>query len=145
MAIYHLIYRSVARRTLSKEELGELLLDSRGYNKEEQITGILLDAEGEYMQVLEGEENAIKGLYARIKADERHTNVRIVSDGTTLFRIFPRWSMGFLHVYKGDFVRLVGYVAPAAPGNTRASMGAAPAKGYLALLEEFALAQPVLF
>jgi hypothetical protein len=145
MAIYHLIYRSVAQKALSDKELSELLLNSRTYNKEEQITGILLHAEGEYMQVLEGEEAAIKRLYARIEADHRHTEVRMVTDGTTLFRIFPRWSMGFLHVYKEDFLRLVGYVDPAARGEARTSIGAAPAKGYLALLEEFALTQPVLF
>lgn len=145
MPIHHLIYRSVAKRTLSDAGLNELLLNARAHNKIEQITGILLHAEGEFMQVLEGEAAAVKALYAHIEADRRHTRVRLLTDGTSLFRIFPRWSMGFLHVYKEDFYRLVGYVDPATQRGARASIGAAPAQGYLALLEEFALTRPVLF
>lgn len=145
MAIYHLIYRSVATQPLPEAALNELLDRARAHNESEQITGILLHTAGAYLQVLEGEEAAVAALYARIEADARHTRVRLVTHGNSQRRIFPRWSMGYLFVGNEDFARLAGYVEPPAKAGGHAPLRAAPAKGYLALLEEFALAQPVLF
>jgi len=145
MAVYHLIYRSIAQFPLSDEQMDGLLLAARQHNQRHAITGILLRGAGEYMQVLEGNEAHVRALYASIEADERHFDVRMLTHGSTQGRIFPRWSMGFLDVEEDVFQRLTGYVEPFRSNVRAAARGPIAAKGYLALLEEFALTQPVLF
>ena len=40
------------------------------------ITGLLLFIDGGFLQMLEGEERAVRELYTRIAADRRHLNPR---------------------------------------------------------------------
>jgi len=47
------------------------------------------------MQSLEGEESVVRELYARIKADVRHTSVFTLIDQPIEEREFPEWSIAF--------------------------------------------------
>lgn len=144
MLVYHLIYRSMASQELREAQLLALLTWSRTYNEAQDITGILLRGPGHYLQVLEGKEAAITKLYASIRADKRHSGVAVLADGSSGSRIFPRWRMGFLEASAKDFARLEGHIDPVyrSPWPPH---GNVLARGYLALLQEFATAQPVRF
>lgn len=93
--MFYLVYVSSATRPFSGEDLRVLLETCRKNNAELGITGMLLYKDGNFMQVLEGDEEAVRGLYARIAADPRHGGEMILQQGFTEGRQFPDWSMGF--------------------------------------------------
>ncbi len=93
--MFYLVYVSSATRPFSGEDLRALLETCRKNNAELGITGMLLYKDGNFMQVLEGDEEAVRGLYARIAADPRHGGEMILQQGFTEGRQFPDWSMGF--------------------------------------------------
>ncbi|MDT0691015.1 BLUF domain-containing protein [Salegentibacter sp. F188] len=68
-------YVSTVNPKLSKIEIQEALDFSKNWNNDHNITGILLYSQGNFFQVLEGEEQLLKSLFSRIKADERHKDV----------------------------------------------------------------------
>ena len=95
--VYQLLYHSRATAQLGEAELPELLERARHYNAEHHITGLLLHSNGYFVQVLEGEETAVRDLFAKIQQDPRHQEVEMVRQGPGPRR-FAEWSMGFGHV-----------------------------------------------
>ena len=93
--MFYLVYVSVAAEKASKDDLLEILARSRTNNAEAGITGMLLYKDGNYMQVLEGEEKAVRDLYARIRRDPRHLGIVTLVEGRRDNRCFGDWSMGF--------------------------------------------------
>ncbi len=61
------------------------------------VTGVLLcdptEAGARFVQVLEGPQERVHALLARIVHDRRHTDVRMLLDTATPRRAFPDWSM----------------------------------------------------
>lgn len=66
------------------------------FNKRQNITGVLyyFPHNNTFYQRLEGEENKVKELFQKIKADERHYDVQMQRDMPG-HRIFTHWSMHF--------------------------------------------------
>lgn len=98
--IHQLIYVSTALRIFSNVEIGEILSSSRRHNSEVGITGLLLSHDGNFFQMLEGEEQAVSACYARIEKDPRHKSPIVLLKKQTQGRVFPNWSMG--HAKPGD-------------------------------------------
>mmetsp|Transcript_22214 Transcript_22214/g.39287 ORF Transcript_22214/g.39287 Transcript_22214/m.39287 type:complete len:134 (+) Transcript_22214:170-571(+) len=64
-------------------------------NRRREISGVLLynhDTQ-EVVQVLEGEEDVIKDLLETIKLDNRHRNMRVMSQMTVTERQYSHWGM----------------------------------------------------
>ena len=114
MALYQLIYQSRALVPFATPELMALLLQARGYNGARHLTGLLLyTPDGRFMQVLEGDKDAVRQLYCnRILADPRHADCRVLHEGPCAGRCFPQWSMGFRVAQADNLRTLLGYVAP---------------------------------
>lgn len=93
--LYKLIYISRATADMADEELEALLKQSREKNARLQITGLLVYANQQFMQVLEGEKDEVRKLYDTICADDRNTGNRVVTEGPIAGRTFPGWSMAF--------------------------------------------------
>lgn len=94
MSLRQLIYVS----TLVDDARGELpaiLETAVRNNKFNGLTGMLLYADGNVMQVLEGEENALYEIYQRIERDSRHHGIFILVDTEIDSRQFENWSMGY--------------------------------------------------
>ena len=96
--MFYLIYVSSATRNLSSEELLEILRVSRRNNVENEITGMLLYKEGNFMQVLEGPKETVQQLHDKIELDARHKQMITLLSGQIEERQFPNWSMGFQNV-----------------------------------------------
>ena len=92
---YFVAYVSSAKKLLSAEELTTLLETCRRHNEALGITGALLYQDGNFMQVLEGEQGVVEELYDAIAADPRHRNVISLVRGTTPEPQFANWSMAF--------------------------------------------------
>jgi len=72
---YAISYVSTVNSALPETEIQEVLDLSKKWNNDNNITGVLLYSQGNFFQVLEGEEQLLKNLYEKIKADERHHNI----------------------------------------------------------------------
>ena len=79
-----------------------ILEKSTAYNKKENITGVLCQGSGLFLQVLEGERSHVNLLYARIMADRTHRNVELLSMEEIMHRRFGQWSMALVYLSKDD-------------------------------------------
>jgi hypothetical protein len=93
-------------------ELGNLLAKARAFNAAHQITGVLLYHDEQFVQVMEGEEATIRGLYEGICRDSRHRAVVKLADKPIEHRSFGDWSMAFRPVAAKAFATLEGYADP---------------------------------
>ncbi len=93
-----IIYASQATTDFSPDELVALLERARHKNSKCGLTGMLLYCSQSFLQVLEGDEAALAATYARIKADDRHSNLRLLMNLVITTRLFPDWTMGFEHL-----------------------------------------------
>ena len=89
-----LLYASNTSREVGDAMLHEILAASRRNNGACGITGILLYVAGGFMQVLEGDAEAVEATFTRICADKRHWNTTVLLDREAP-RAFGEWSMGF--------------------------------------------------
>ena len=90
-----LLYVSTPSSELTASDMDNILVRSRANNALLGITGLLLHIDGGFLQMLEGEERSVRELYARIAADRRHADPRILLDREIPVRVFADWSMGF--------------------------------------------------
>ena len=79
-----------------------ILEKSNIYNKKENITGVLCQGSGLWMQVLEGERHQVNILYSRIMASRQHNNVELLLMDEIRERQFGQWSMVLVHLSKDD-------------------------------------------
>jgi hypothetical protein len=93
--VFFLVYISSATQPFSVDDLSTLLAVSRKNNAELGITGMLLYKDGNFMQVLEGDERTVRALYEKIGVDPRHSGEITLLQGFVDERQFPDWSMGF--------------------------------------------------
>ncbi|MCK2022753.1 BLUF domain-containing protein [Microbacterium sp. kSW2-24] len=89
------VYCSTATKPLSDGELADLLIISRRHNDARDITGLLLYRDGEFVQILEGDRYDVDQTMARINADPRHTDVRVLLEEPLHTRRFADWTMGY--------------------------------------------------
>ena len=101
--MYQLSYISTAERLMAPHDLADILEQSRTNNIERDITGMLLYHAGTFLQVLEGDEDDVLDIYARIQDDDRHTGILILDEREIEKREFPDFVMGFRHL--GDLLR----------------------------------------
>ncbi len=94
------ISRSVGPQTTTVTT--QILETARRYNKAHNLTGVLCQGRGLYVQVLEGERSVVNGLYRRIVADSRHDHTEIVHFGEIESRQFKEWSMALVHLSIDD-------------------------------------------
>jgi hypothetical protein len=119
--MYRVIYASRATVPMRDRELEELLVDVRMRNEEDDLTGLLcyfgedVTDEPGFLQVLEGDRDAVEATYARISRDRRHRGMRRVSAAEVSERMFPDWRMGLEFVTHEDLARAV----PGLSGNGR--------------------------
>ena len=80
----------------------QILEKSNIYNKKENITGVLCQGSGLYMQALEGERHQVNTLYSRIMASRHHNNIELLSMEEITHRRFGQWSMALVQLFKND-------------------------------------------
>lgn len=76
-------------------EIARILETSVRRNKDNDITGMLLYSRGNFLQVLEGEKEAVDATYQRIVQDPRHRNSILLTEEPVAERHFANWSMGY--------------------------------------------------
>ena len=104
-----LIYVSTLVKLLNDEELLDILKASRENNSSKDVTGLLLYKGGNFMQVLEGPDEAVEALYEKIKTDPRHKDVNVLSREQVSARQFPAWEMAFQNLDNPEVKNQPGY------------------------------------
>jgi hypothetical protein len=137
MALSQLIYVSTATRELEADDVGKILESAVRHNAVNDVTGMLLYASGNFLQVLEGEEVAVDEAFSRISRDDRHRDIIEISRGTVPARDFAAWSMGFRGVSATDAKALPGYAPFFVQGFNAVTIGAKPGLA-LDMLKRFA-------
>jgi hypothetical protein len=79
-----------------------ILEKSHTNNKKANITGILCQGAGLWLQALEGERSQVNSLFSRIMADRKHQNLEILSMKEIKQRQFGQWSMALVYLDKDD-------------------------------------------
>jgi hypothetical protein len=90
-----LTYLSSSTVPVDAADLEEILAVSRRNNTAAGLTGMLLYADGHFIQTLEGEPEVVAEAFARIAGDPRHRDVLVALREEVAERAFPDWSMGF--------------------------------------------------
>lgn len=103
-----LCYLSAATVPFSPAELDALLATSRANNARNDISGMLLYRDGDFLQVLEGPESAVRATYQRIARDPRHGRIMLIDESEVETRAFADWSMGFRRITREE--RPAGFV-----------------------------------
>lgn len=100
MPIYALSYHSRNRlqdtALDTRSGLDEILRVARSRNKHLGITGALMFNEGRFVQLLEGEEAAVREVFASVSTDKRHSDITVLSVETRMARRFDSWAMAFV-------------------------------------------------
>ena len=97
--MYRLIYKSRASRRIDWDFVNELIGASEASNEEADITGVLLASDTHFLQVLEGDFDAINRLFMRIARDTRHEDVQLISFAPVESRLFGGWAMHAIGIF----------------------------------------------
>lgn len=93
-----LVYVSAARNPFGPQELSDLLAQSRRDNRARDVSGMLLYADGNFMQALEGDDSTVDALDLKIARDPRHGHVKTLIRQPVAQRVFADWSMVLRHL-----------------------------------------------
>ena len=96
--LIRIIYLSKIASPQSPDLTQSILKTAQIYNKAHNITGVLCEGQGLYLQALEGERRTVTHLYARISADPRHTNVELIHCESIKERRYKDWSMALVNL-----------------------------------------------
>lgn len=102
MSISYLIYTSkiTLRASWQTMTFHEICHQSANHNAKANITGVLCFKQGYFLQYMEGSEQAIKQLFAKITVDKRHTKIQVVKQGQSPHRLFAHWKMHCINLDK---------------------------------------------
>jgi len=91
--LIRLIYlsRPVGKQTAALTD--SILRKAHAWNTQNDITGMLCEGQGVYLQALEGERSKVTSLYARIHADPRHRDLELLHCESITERRYRGWSM----------------------------------------------------
>lgn len=100
--LIRLIYLSRAIGPQTSALTDSILRKANAWNTQNDITGVLCEGQGVYLQVLEGERSQVTGLYARIHSDPRHKDLELLHCESITERRYPGWSMARVNLSDVD-------------------------------------------
>jgi len=93
MSLCRLIYKSKYEKPINQEIIESIEGASQKNNERLGITGMLIGNKSGFMQVLEGDVDAVAHVFNNICKDNRHSNIKLVSYDLIPQRAFPDWAM----------------------------------------------------
>ena len=91
--LIRLIYVSKAVDPQTRTLTDSILQKAHAWNTQNDITGVLCEGQGVFLQALEGERGQVTRLYARIFADPRHKDLELIHCESITERRYGQWSM----------------------------------------------------
>jgi hypothetical protein len=91
--LIRIIYMSRAVEPQTPELTAAILRQAHAWNTRNDVTGVLCEGQGVFLQAIEGERGRLTRLYARIYADPRHKDLELLHCETITERRYGDWSM----------------------------------------------------
>jgi len=88
-----IVYTSTANPDLGQDDVFQIVQTSAQNNGDAGLGGFLVYLNGSFFQVLEGPDNELQQTLGRIQQDDRHTDLKILSDCPIEKPQFSRWRM----------------------------------------------------
>jgi hypothetical protein len=95
-----IIYTSTATDALAATGAETVRVQAEDNNARDRITGFLAYSADSFLQIIEGPVSEMSALFARIEADQRHTDIEVLLDEPATQRFFTDWSMHYLDLDK---------------------------------------------
>lgn len=94
-----LIYASTATDIVETAWIDNILKAARAFNLENDVTGLLCEGGGKFLQYIEGDRVHINELYCRLLHDRRHKDLVLLDYTPIDARTYANWSMGFVSIH----------------------------------------------
>ncbi|MBB3872841.1 BLUF domain-containing protein [Brevundimonas mediterranea] len=103
MSLFRIVYVSdaVGDAGVGLLPLIDIIGASDRNNRRDHVTGVLMRHDGRFFQAIEGARVDLDRLLGRLRADRRHTNIRILADLVIDQRLFPGWAMAQMDASPG--------------------------------------------
>ena len=108
MAVRRVVYFSQSLTGPSDEDISAILEVSRQRNRQDDVTGLLLHLQGVFAQVLEGKPEILEAVLGRIKKDNRHDHITILTDEIVDHKVFTEWSMAYVDTNVSNLMAIAG-------------------------------------
>lgn len=125
---FRLIYSSEATGDMSRPELEKMLAQSRARNTMRDVTGVLVFVDGVFLQILEGERDAVDALMEKIARDPRHRGVKVFHEEETARRTFGSWRMAFVSPSADEMAAWAGLDGATTVEETLATLRSDPGR-----------------
>ena len=109
MSIFQLFYVSTAVAGFDPNEIQSILRSAHSFNPTQDLTGVMMYRGATFLQLLEGPEENVRALYAKIGKDKRHRNLMKLMERKTDTRLFNDWSMAYHEIGQID-LRLINEI-----------------------------------
>lgn len=100
--LIRLIYVSKAVDPQTNKLTDSILHKAHAWNSQNDITGVLCEGQGVFLQALEGERGKVTALYARIFADPRHKDLELIHCESITERRYGKWLMARVKLSEVD-------------------------------------------
>ena len=126
---------------MPKSKLYKILVDSRVRNKLADVTGLLVYVDGNFLQVLEGEQDAVSALFEKICRDRRHKDVKVVYKTGIERRTFDAWQMAYISPSPKELAAWAGLINTTTLESTLKTLESEPNR-FPSVLSKLLLAIP---
>jgi Sensors of blue-light using FAD len=106
---YQIIYCSVSSTPMQRDDLEDLLEQAQANNARGAITGALVYVNGFFLQILEGDQEALERLMKLIARDLRHERVKVLQEGEITTPTFADWRMAYVSATPEQVARWAGF------------------------------------
>lgn len=96
------LYVSFSNVPITPVFIKGLLAKASVNNQRDGITGVLLVNSNMFMQLIEGEKEAVEKKFNTIKSDKRHQEITLLYEHDSPVRFFGEWSMAFSNINQCD-------------------------------------------
>jgi hypothetical protein len=96
--LHEILYCSLLAPDQPTQVVGWIVTQARARNAHEGITGLLVFDGIRFCEHFEGPPESVKSLMARLEADRRHTDLRVLFESARAQRRYQRFEMGLAEV-----------------------------------------------
>jgi hypothetical protein len=93
-----ILYCSLLAADQPTHVVGRIVTRARSRNASAGITGLLVFDGMRFCEHIEGPAEPLRALWARLQADPRHTDLRVLHQGSVAARRYQRFEMGLAEV-----------------------------------------------
>ena len=105
--VYQVLYASRTNPALPRTVDLDILHTAWERNNTMALTGFLMRIGERYFQLLEGPPEAVSEVMTSIRADDRHSDVQVLSEGEAEQRRFSKWLMAYEDASDDDEGRML--------------------------------------